>query len=301
MAKEEQLANPETESAIVAENPAQEAVFGSSDDFFTALDNDVNSMIIDPDQAVEVATPDEQSETVTQTQVSDSTIETTDWEKRYKDSSREAQKMKAKLDEVEPFIPILDTMKSDPGLVNNVKDYLQNGGKTENVKEALNLPDDFEFDMDEAVANPQSDSGKMFNHTIGGIVDQRVNQQLQTENQTRAQDADAEKRAAEAQQFKKNTGMADEEFSDMMVWADDHRINLDDIYYLKNRGQVASNVAKATKDDMLNQMKNVREIPKSTSSVNSASQETTDPDTQVLDALKGLDQGVDTLFSFDSE
>ena len=301
MAKEEQLANPETESAIVAENPAQEAVFGSSDDFFTALDNDVNSMIIDPDQAVEGATPDEQSETVTQTQVSDSTIETTDWEKRYKDSSREAQKMKAKLDEVEPFIPILDTMKSDPGLVNNVKDYLQNGGKTENVKEALNLPDDFEFDMDEAVANPQSDSGKMFNHTIGGIVDQRVNQQLQTENQTRAQDADAEKRAAEAQQFKKNTGMADEEFSDMMVWADDHRINLDDIYYLKNRGQVASNVAKATKDDMLNQMKNVREIPKSTSSVNSASQETTDPDTQVLDALKGLDQGVDTLFSFDSE
>jgi len=301
MAKEEQLANPETESAIVAENPAQQAVFGSSDDFFSALDNDVNSMIIDPDEKQEVATPDEQSEAVTQTQVSDSTIETTDWEKRYKDSSREAQKMKAKLDEVEPFIPILDTMKSDPGLVNNVKDYLQNGGKTENVKEALNLPDDFEFDMDEAVANPQSDSGKMFNHTIGGIVDQRVNQQLQTENQTRAQDADAERRAAEAQQFKKDSGMADEEFNDMMVWADDHRINLDDIYYLKNRGQVASNVAKATKDDMLNQMKNVREIPKSTSSVNSVSQETSDPNRQVLDALKGLDQGVDTLFSFDSE
>jgi len=86
-----------------------------------------------------------------------------------------------------------------------------------------------------------------------------------------------------------------------MVWADDHRINLEDIYYLKNRGQVASNVAKATKDDMLNQMKNVREIPKSTSSVNSVSQETTDPNRQVLDALKGLDQGVDSLFSFDSE
>lgn len=301
MAKEEQLANPETESAIVPENEAQEAVFGSSDDFFSALDNDVNSMIIDQDEAVEVATPDEQSEAVTQTQESDSTIETTDWEKRYKDSSREAQKMKSKLDEVEPFIPILDTMKEDSGLVGVVKDYLQNGGKTENVKEALNLPDDFEFDMDDAVANPQSDSGKLFNHTIGNIVDNRVNQQLQTENQTRAADADAERRAAEAQQFKKESGMADEEFDDMMAWADDHRINLEDIYYLKNRGQVASNVAKATKDDMLNQMKNVREIPKSTSSVNSVSQETTDPDKQVLDALKGLDQGVDTLFSFDSE
>ena len=301
MAKEEQLANPETESAVVPENDAQQAVFGSSDDFFSALDNDVNSMIIDPDEKQEVATPDKQSEAVTQTQESDSTMETTDWEKRYKDSSREAQKMKSKLDEVEPFIPILDTMKEDSGLVGVVKDYLQNGGKTENVKEALNLPDDFEFDMDDAVANPQSDSGKMFNHTIGNIVDSRVNQQLQTENQTRAADADAERRAAEAQQFKKDSGMADDEFNDMMVWADDHRINLEDIYYLKNRGQVASNVAKATKDDMLNQMKNVREIPKSTSSVNSVSQETTDPNRQVLDALKGLDQGVDTLFSFDSE
>jgi hypothetical protein len=301
MAKEEQLANPETESAIVPENEAQKAVFGSSDDFFSALDNDVNSMIIDQDEAVEVATPDEQSEAVTQTQESDSTIETTDWEKRYKDSSREAQKMKSKLDEVEPFIPILDTMKEDSGLVGVVKDYLQNGGKTENVKEALSLPDDFEFDMDEAFSSPNSDSAKAFNHTIGNIVDQRVNQQLQAENQTRAADADAERRAAEAQQFKKETGMADEEFDDMMDWANDHRINLEDIYYLKNKGQVASNVAKATKNDMLNQMKNVREIPKSTSSINSASQETVDPDKQVLDALKGLDQGVDTLFSFDSE
>ena len=301
MAKEEQLANPETESAIVPENDAQQAVFGSSDDFFSALDNDVNSMIIDPDEKQEVATPDKQSEEVTQTQVSDSTTETTDWEKRYKDSSREAQKMKSKLDEVEPFIPILDTMKSDPGLVNNVKDYLQNGGKTENVKEALNLPEDFEFDMDEAFSSPNSDSAKAFNHTIGNIVDQRVNQQLQTDNQTRAADADADRRASEAQYFKKDTGMADGEFDDMMDWANDHRIDLEDIYYLKNKDKVASNVANATKDDMLNQMKNVREIPKSTSSVNSVSQETTDPDKQVLDALKGLDQGVDSLFSFDSE
>ena len=125
-------------------------------------------------------------------------------------------------------------------------------------------------------------SARLFNHTIGGIVDQRVNQQLQTENQTRAADADADRRASEAQHFKKDTGMADGEFDDMMDWANDHRINLEDIYYLKNKDKVASNVANATKDDMLNQMKNVREIPKSTSSVNSVSQETSDPNRQVL-------------------
>ena len=89
--------------------------------------------------------------------------------------------------------------------------------------------------------------------------------------------------------------MADEEFSDMMVWADDHRINLDDIYYLKNRGQVASNVAKATKDDMLNQMKNVRDIPVSQSGANSQPESANQTD-GVFDVLKGIDGGLDDMF-----
>jgi hypothetical protein len=296
MAKEIELANPETESAHVPENDAQKAVFGSSDDFFSALDNDVNSMIIDGDK--EEADVPQQSEEVTQVKAPDSNVETTDWEKRYKDSSREAQKMKKKLDEVEPFIPILDTMKDDPGLVGTVKDYLQNGGNKQNVKEALELPDDFEFDMEEAFSKPTSDSAKVFNHTIGTIVDGRVASQLQNENQKRAEDVSNEKRAEESDRFKDDTNMSESEFDDMMDWANDHKISLDDIYYLKNRGKVASNVATATKADMLNQMKNVREIPQSTSSVNSISQETADPNKQVLDSLKALDGGVDNLFTF---
>jgi hypothetical protein len=206
--------------------------------------------------------------------------------------------MKKKLDEVEPFIPILDTMKDDPGLVGTVKDYLQNGGNKQNVKEALELPDDFEFDMEEAFSKPTSDSAKVFNHTIGTIVDGRVASQLQNENQKRAEDVSNEKRAEESDRFKDDTNMSESEFDDMMDWANDHKISLDDIYYLKNRGKVASNVATATKADMLNQMKNVREIPQSTSSVNSISQETADPNKQVLDSLKALDGGVDNLFTF---
>ena len=296
MAKEKQLANPETESAHVPENDAQKAVFGSSDDFFSALDNDVNSMIIDGDK--EEADIPQQSEEVTQVEAPDSNVETTDWEKRYKDSSREAQKMKKQLDDVEPFIPLLDTMKDDPGLVGTVKDYLQNGGNKQNVKEALELPDDFEFDMEEAFSKPNSDSAKVFNHTIGDIVDTRVNQQLTAENQNRAEEASTKQRANEADRFKQDTNMSETEFDDMMDWANDHKISLDDIYYLKNRDKVAANVANSTKADMLNQMKNVREIPQSTSSVNSVSQETADPNKQVLDSLKALDGGVDNLFSF---
>ena len=294
MAKEKQLANPETESVHVPENDAQKAVFGSSDDFFSALDNDVNSMIIDGDK--EEADIPQQSEEVTQVEAPDSNVETTDWEKRYKDSSREAQKMKKQLDEVEPFIPLLDTMKDDPGLVGTVKDYLQNGGNKQNVKEALELPDDFEFDMEEAFSKPNSDSAKVFNHTIGNIVDTRVNQQLAAENQTRAEQASSEQRASEADRFKQDTNMSESEFDDMMDWANDHKISLDDIYYLKNRDKVAANVANSTKADMLNQMKNVRNMPTSASGANSQGDNNKSIDREVFDNIIGLDNNVDNLF-----
>ena len=38
--------------------------------------------------------------------------------------------MKAKLDEIEPFMPILNRLNEDEGLVETVKDYLVNGKTT---------------------------------------------------------------------------------------------------------------------------------------------------------------------------
>ena len=39
--------------------------------------------------------------------------QTVDWEKRYKDSSREAVRMRDEMKEIKPFVPILDAMKKD--------------------------------------------------------------------------------------------------------------------------------------------------------------------------------------------
>ena len=192
-------------------------------------------------------------------------------------------------------MPILDAMKEDPSLIKHVRNYFEGGGNApRSMKEELQLDEDFMFDGSEAFDNPNSDSAKVLNATIDGLVQRRLSDyasRQKSENQ----------RLSKESEFRSKYDLSEDDWLDFKEFAQNTKLDLEDIYYLKNRGQVASNVAKATKDDMLNQMKNVREIPKSTSSVNSVSQETTDPNKQVLDALKGLDQGVDTLFSFDSE
>ena len=70
---------------------------------------------------------------------------------------------------------------------------------------------------------------------------------------------------------------------------------MDDIYYLKNRENAASNVANNTKQEMLGQMKAVRDIPMSASNANSAPDERS-PDDAIFDILKGMDDGAENLF-----
>ena len=89
--------------------------------------------------------------------------------------------------------------------------------------------------------------------------------------------------------------VSDEQFDDMMNWANKHNMTYDDIYYMKNRDKISANVSNATRKDMLNQMQSVREIPTSQSNVNSVEVKT-DPNKSVLDAIKNLDGGTDNLF-----
>ena len=131
------------------------AVLGSdSDDFFSALEDDVNSIVQEPEkpETTTEATLDYQgsNQTVTNeasvSQGSENT-ELDNLKKRYSDSSREAQNLRAQLNELKPFVPVLDAMKKDSGLVNHVRDYFQNGGEVnKDIKSKLRLGEDFEFD-----------------------------------------------------------------------------------------------------------------------------------------------------------
>ena len=110
----------------------EDTVFGSEgDSFFESLEAEVNGGIQeDSKQNVQnKATPVQQDPNRVGQQAAQvsqpSEIETL--KKRYSDSSREAQKMRAQLNELQPFMPVLDAMKKDGNLVEHVRDYLKSG------------------------------------------------------------------------------------------------------------------------------------------------------------------------------
>ena len=272
-----------------------------SDDFFNELENQVNGSIIDDTAEVtqqeiggsEQVTHNTQS--VGSENVETPVVNGTDWRKRYEDSSREAVRLSEQYKSVEPFVPVLEAMKNDSGLVDHVRDYLQNGGKpAKSIQEQLGLDEDFIFDASE-ITDPDSDSAKLMNAHVDQMVQERVGQMLRAEKQRATEIQQVRARTTEEQAFKDKHNMTDEQFETFKNQAQKHVMTLDDVNYLLNREQNNSNVANSAKKDMLNQMKNVRNMPTSASGANSQGQNRSASD-EVFDAIKGLDDSVDNLF-----
>ena len=218
------------------------------------------------------------------------------YKKRYRDSSREAVSKAETLSELKPFIPVLEAMKNDSGLVEHVRGYLQNGGKpSASITEQLGISEDFVFDQSEAMADPNSDSAKVMSAYVDQMVQGRVGEVLQKEKQAAQQMQHKLSKQKEQQDFQQRSGMTDQEFSQFVEKAKTHKMTLDDVYYLLNRDQNAANVANTTKKDMLNQMKSVRNMPTSAAGANSQGGQQ-NPDNSLFDGILGLDDGIDKLF-----
>lgn len=278
-------------------NPFEE---GSGDDFFSALEHDVNSAIQDDTlkETTEVTPPKSDPRQVThETEGTKNAESDVDWEKRYKDSTREAQRMHSELTELKPFVPVLNAMKQDTGLVDHVRTYLENGGApSQSVTERLGLDEDFIYNSDEALKDPESDSAKVFEHSVDKIVNAKVDGLMQQQKAETEQRIAGQARQAEEIEFKKANNMNDEEFASMMNKANSHIMTLEDLHLLVNKDKVTANAANATKKDMLKQMKNVRNIPTSASSANSAEAGDKSLDDEIFDALHGTDGDIDNLF-----
>lgn len=283
--------NPNIEEVLQGDTEAIEG----SDIFFDDLEKQVNGQVYD-----EQAQP--QNEQVTQLQT-DSEIkgnEGTDWKneaenlkKRYSDSSREAQRLKAELEQVSGYAkykPLIDHLNENPSAVQALRNNIN--GQTDVTKQ---FGDDFIFDGHEAMTNPDSDSAKALKQMIDQEANKRVNSVLNVRTQqTKAAMAEAEKQQ-QIEEFVSRTKIGEDEFNELQDWAANRNLTMDDIYYLKNREQTASNVANNTKQEMLDQMRAVRDIPTSASNANSAPEQK-DYNDAVFDVLKGLDDGADNLF-----
>ena len=258
-------------------------------DFFEALDQSVNGGILDEQtqstsENFGVNPPASPSEV--QQDVSEN-IDTL--KKRYGDSSREAKKLNGQLKDLEPYMPILDAMREDPNLITLVRNYFEGGGQTpQNMANNLNLPEDFEFESNEAFQDPESDSAKLMGATIDGIVQRRLNGALQ------GQRAENSKLAKETS-FRQKHDMSDEEWEDFVSFAKDKSLELDDIYYLKNRQNRDGQIADSTRKEMQDKMRDVQQQPGSLATTG-GSQVESSPDDAIFNSILGTDQKLDNLF-----
>ena len=285
----------------------------ASEDFFGNLEKQVNGVTNQGD-FVEEAVRQEATTEATRPNIGDSARVTppqkqmgsnmvgdrnngnNSFEKRYKDSSREATKMAKQLKDLKPFIPVLDAMKKDTGLVRHVRDYLESGGKpSQTVKEQMNLPEDFVYDPQEAVENPESASAKVMEAQVDKIVNNRVGSILDKEKQNAQKMQVALARKRQEVDFKRRHKMSDEDYAEMVDKAKSRSVTLDDVYYLINKDKTEQNVANSTRQDMLDQMKNVRNMPVSQSNMNRQAPPA-NPDDKVFEALLGNDNDIDNLF-----
>ncbi len=241
-------------------------------DFFAELDSSVNGGIIDSEYSQSTSqdlgdnTPASPSGVQQQGDYNVDALQ-----KRYSDSSREAKRLNGKLNELEPYMPILDAMQAP-----------------ESMSQNMDLPEDFQFDPDDAFTDPNSDSAKVFGATVDGIVQRRLNNELgkqKTENQ----------RLARETAFRQKTDMTDSEWSTFVDFAKNKSLELDDIYYLMKRKERESNIADNARQQVASQMKKVQEQPRSLATAGSATVEASQDD-QVFDTLLGIDQKLDNAF-----
>ena len=304
------MANKEGNS--VTRDKQQEAVESAvidSGNFFDQLDQEVNGMVGEGDQPAEapsaptkathVSSGSEQA-THTESHGSDQNAWDSDnnpYKKRYKDSSREAVKMNAQIRELKPFIPVLEAMKRDSGLVSHVRDYLQSGGTpSKNVKQKLGLSEDFEYNPNEAVENPDSDSAKVMNAQVEQVVNNRVTDILKKEKMNSQKVRAALIQKKQEAEFIKKHGLTEDQFLEFKENASKRKLSYDDVYYLLNKDKTNQNVANATKVDMLNQMKNVRNIPSTASDSNNQGSSQPSQTDSMFDIMVNSDNDIDNLF-----
>ena len=134
---------------------------------------------------------------------------------------------------------------------------------------------------------------------VDNIVQKRASQLLAEQEQIATNNQTKSYLQSQAVAFRKKHNMTAQQFQDFVNSANarfkQKGMTFDDMYTIMNQGNVNQNIANSTKQDMLNQMKNVRDIPKSQSSANSQPESTSHND-NVFDALKDVDGGLEDMF-----
>jgi len=268
--------------------PSESHTAESSGDFFSALDQSVNSGIIESQDELSEPTSYQSADPL-QSQPEVQQNGSTNWEKRYQDSSREGKRLNKQLQDIEPYMPILSAMKDDPELITHVRNYFEGGGQAPtSMKERLELDEDFVFDHDEAYSNPESDSAKLMGATIDGVVKKRLKEALSFQKNEQV-------KATREGNFRQKHNMNDEEWGTFVDYAKNHTLQLDDIYYLKNRENRENNIEMEANKRVSSQMQKTQSQPTTLAASGSTPVSSSTEDT-LFDAILGIDKKLESAF-----
>ena len=186
-------------------------------------------------------------------------------------------------------MPVLDEMRKDPNLVTHVRDYFDGGGQApKSMVEKMNLGEDFIFDPDEAISNPESESAKVLNGTIEGVVQRRLSNELAKQKEEFTLER-------KVQDFRSKHEMNDSEWNEFKSFADNQSLSLDDIYYLKNRGKREDNIARTSSENAVRKVQETQQRPKSLATKGSTKVETSE-EGQIFDAIMGIYKELENAF-----
>ncbi len=285
---------PVQEAANLEDSPVsvEDAVTGNPGgdiddpgDFFAALDNQVNAAFNEtpPPPQEQITSPSP----VVKGNDTEPVSNLERLEKRYSDSSREAKRLNSRLQELEPYAPLLDRMRDDPNLIQTVRSYI-NGDQKQGITDKLGLPEDFVFDSDEAFSDPNSDSAKVFNSVVNDRVSSIVGEHTKEERLKSG-------RAQQEKEFRDKHKLSGEQWETFVEYANSRRLSFDDIYYLMNRENRDSTVANETRKEVANQMRSVRQRPQSLAASGEQASEEVSMDDAVFDSI--LKEGMEDIFA----
>jgi len=241
-----------------------------SEDFFRDLDKSVNAGILTDTEEktkTEIKPSLVEKDGSSEKNISDGkTVEQLEKEietinKRYDGSSKEAIKLKQMVDDVKPFLPLLDAMRKDSNLTSHIENYFEGGGQAKTVQERLGLAEDFVYDSEEAMMNPKSDSARLFKATMTEAVRGELVNSLKTQRDNDKKSRLLENRQKEETAFKEAN--PEEDWTGMEEFMKEHVLTLDDIKLIKDRDVRDSTIADSARKTQFDKMKKTQELPES--------------------------------------
>lgn len=216
-----------------------------------------------------------------------------DWEKRYKDSSREIQRIHEELKKVEPYIPIVKLAERDPQFLDYIASYGDDTktdiNKTEQILKRLGVGDGFVFDAEEAVLNRDSVSGKV----LGAMVDEIASGKT---NESKKEIIGAVKNMFEVERFKQQNKLTDSQFDELKKFASGLKLDWQTVYgIMKSQGGGNPQITKNTIDSDNSQREKASVTPSAGNKSNQQQEQSVAE--QVFSAIKNVNQKKN-LFDF---